>query len=100
MQLDRFTTMAQKALADAHAGAASRSHAELTPLHLLVAMLEDPGAVACALVERAGVNAGQVAQVASSELGRLPSVSGGSPQITTSTDLVQVLTAAEMKPAS
>jgi len=42
MRLDRFTTLAQEALNNAQSWAADHSHSELTPLHLLHALLEDP----------------------------------------------------------
>jgi ATP-dependent Clp protease ATP-binding subunit ClpB len=94
MNLDRFTTLAQQALAGAQSTALSRSHAEITPLHLLAALLEDRTAVCHSIIAKAGVDGARVAQIAAGELDRLPTVSGqGQPP--TSPALVQVLTAAE-----
>ncbi|MHC4787022.1 MAG: Clp protease N-terminal domain-containing protein, partial [Planctomycetota bacterium] len=45
MRPDRFTTLAQEALASAQTLAITKSHAELTPLHVLVALLEDTAGI-------------------------------------------------------
>ncbi len=99
MRMDRFTTLAQEALASAQAIAVARSNAELTPLHVLAALLEDKSAISGSILSRSGVDAGRVAEIAESELSRQPSVSssGGSaaamPQ--TSPALLAVLKEAE-----
>ncbi len=46
MRLDRFTTMAQEALAAAQSRAASDGHAEVGGLHILAAVLADKGSPA------------------------------------------------------
>ena len=61
MRMDRFTTLAQQALADAQSLAVARSHAQLTPLHILVALLEDKGGLTGSIIAKAGVDAGRVA---------------------------------------
>ncbi len=95
MQQDRFTTMAQSALAEAQSLAVSKSNSELTPLHLLTALLDEKSGIARSIFARAGVNADQVVQVARSELNRLPTVSGGAGMPQLSPAMVQVLTEAE-----
>ena len=77
MRMDRFTTMAQVALATAQSMASARKHAELTPLHLLIGLLEDRTGIGSSILSRAGVNAEPILRVANSELSRLPTVSGG-----------------------
>ena len=79
MRMDRFTTTAQEALAQAQQDAAARSHAEVSPLHLLAALLSDKSSTSWSILEKAagGANAARAAQVAASELSRLPTVSGG-----------------------
>ncbi|MHC5115227.1 MAG: ATP-dependent Clp protease ATP-binding subunit, partial [Planctomycetota bacterium] len=94
MRMDRFTTLAQESLAHAQSQAISGAHPELTPLHLLHALLEEQGGIARSLIGRAGVNADQVAQIVKSELGRLPTVSGGG-QPQTAPTTIEVLTTAE-----
>ncbi len=95
MRMDRFTTLAQQALADAQSQALSAGHAELTPLHILAALLEDRTSIAHSIIGKAGVNADRVAEVAEAELKRLPTVSGESAQPQTSPAAIGVLTEAE-----
>jgi ATP-dependent Clp protease ATP-binding subunit ClpB len=97
MRPDRFTTLAQEALASAQALAMEKSHAELTPLHLLAALLEDTAGITGSIMARAGVDAARVDEVARAELERLPTVSGGAGQLQTSPATVQVLAEAEKK---
>jgi ATP-dependent Clp protease ATP-binding subunit ClpB len=93
MRLDRFTTLAQGALADAQGLATANSHPELNPLHILVALLSDQAGIASSVLGRAGVSAPRVLELATAQMQRLPSVSGGSLQ--TSPGLLQVLSQAE-----
>jgi ATP-dependent Clp protease ATP-binding subunit ClpB len=94
MRMDRFTTMAQQVLADAQSGAVASSHSELTPLHLLAALLEDPNGTARSIIAKTGAAADRIAEMTSSEVGRLPTVEGQS-QIPTSRPALEVLTASE-----
>ncbi|MEO1717368.1 MAG: AAA family ATPase [Planctomycetota bacterium] len=74
---DRFTTIAQQALASAQADAARRGNPEVTGLHVLHALLDEKGGSARAILTKAGVNADQIASIAASELDRLPTTSSG-----------------------
>ncbi|MEM9166890.1 MAG: AAA family ATPase [Planctomycetota bacterium] len=74
---DRFTTMAQQTLASAQADAMGRQHAEVTGLHILNAMLEDPAGSARPILNKAGVNADQIASIVTGELDRQPTTSSG-----------------------
>jgi ATP-dependent Clp protease ATP-binding subunit ClpB len=76
MRLDRFTTSAQQALADAQTGAVSKGHPEVTGIHVLSALLDDRSGPAAAVVGKAGVEPARLKQVVDAELGRLPRVSG------------------------
>ena len=93
MQMERFTTLAQEVLAAAQSTATARSHAELTPLHILGAMLEDRQGVVGSILAKSGVQTERVREVADAELGRLPSVTGTQPR--TSPATMQVLQRAE-----
>jgi ATP-dependent Clp protease ATP-binding subunit ClpB len=101
MRMDRFTTLAQDALAAAQSMATTEGHPELSPVHLLVTMLA-PGesgqpagstSVAASILAKAGIDAGRVRQIAEAELRRLPKVSGTMPQ--TGSAFMQVLAHAE-----
>lgn len=61
---ERFTKDARQIVVTAHQEAAEQGAAEVTPLHLLVAMLAAAPSPAAALLERIGVEAGQVAEEA------------------------------------
>ena len=93
MQMDRFTTLAQEVLAGAQSAATGRGHAELTPLHILAAMLEDRQGVAGSILAKAGVQHERVRDVADAELGRRPQVSGTQPRTAAAT--MQMLQKAE-----
>ncbi len=100
MRPDRFTTLAQEALASAQTLAITRSHAELTPLHVLAALLADTAGITGSIMARAGIDASRIGEVARAELERLPTVSGGAGQPPTSPATVRVLTEAEKQALS
>ncbi|MEZ6242445.1 MAG: AAA family ATPase [Phycisphaerales bacterium] len=77
MNLERLTTMAQKALAGAQQDAVGRSNPEVTGLHVLRALLEERGGAAWSILEKTGVDPARVRQIAESEIGRLPTTSSG-----------------------
>ncbi|MCB9846135.1 MAG: AAA family ATPase [Phycisphaeraceae bacterium] len=77
MRMDRLTSTAQQALADAQAAAVGRSNPEVTGLHLLAAMLEDKTGPTASVVERAGLDPARAVQIAESEISRLPTTSSG-----------------------
>jgi ATP-dependent Clp protease ATP-binding subunit ClpB len=93
--MDRFTTLSQEALAAAQSLALTKSHAELAPLHILAALLEDPNGIVRSILAKTGVNADRVSEVTAAELGRSPTVSGAPGQVQTSPATIQVLAAAE-----
>ncbi|MFK7960463.1 MAG: ATP-dependent chaperone ClpB [Phycisphaerales bacterium] len=77
MQFDRFTTLAQQALATAQSLAGERSHATLDPLHLLAAVLDDEGGIGRSIVQRAGAHAAQAAAATDHAMTTLPGREGG-----------------------
>jgi len=91
--MDRFTTLAQHVLAHAQSMAVSASNAELSPMHLLAAMLEEQDGVAGSILARAGIDGGRIREVTNAALKRLPTVSGTTPQ--TSQSFIQVIASAE-----
>jgi len=77
MQMDKFTTLAQQALADAAAEASRRGNPEVNGLHLLNALIADKNAPTRSLLERAGAKVEQLATLTKGELDRLPKTSSG-----------------------
>lgn len=72
----KYTTKSQEALAQALQNAAAAGHPNLEPAHLLLALLDQPGGVAPALLQALGVNQEAVKQRAHALLAALPQVSG------------------------
>jgi len=76
MRFDKLTIKAQEAVAQAQELARQRNHAEIKPLHLLAALLQEEGGVVTPLLQKLGARADRVQQVVESELQRLPSATG------------------------
>lgn len=72
LDMNRFTVKAQEALQAAHRLAVEGRHPELTPEHLLVALLRDREGVAVRVLQKLGVNGEALLRRAEGELKRLP----------------------------
>jgi ATP-dependent Clp protease ATP-binding subunit ClpB len=93
MRLDRFTTLAQEAIQGAQSRANLAGHGELSPLHLLLATLEEKNGVASSILQRCGVDPARATDAVESELRRLSKVQGA--QASPGQPFMQVLTDAE-----
>ncbi|NUQ64393.1 MAG: AAA family ATPase, partial [Pirellulales bacterium] len=78
-RFDKLTIKAQEALTRAQSLAADRGNPEIDPVHLLAALLMDREGIVDAILDRVGVNRGQLEQIAESELKHFAKVSGGAP---------------------
>ncbi len=76
-RFDKLTTKAQGLVAETQGRAASAGNPEMDPLHLLGAMLDESDGLTIPLLEKMGVDVGQLKGTVTSELRKLPSVSGG-----------------------
>jgi ATP-dependent Clp protease ATP-binding subunit ClpB len=76
MQLNNLTVRAQEALAAAHQLAERRGHPEITPLHLLSALMADETGIVRPLVAKVGGNREQIEQLIEAELSRQAEQSG------------------------
>ncbi|MBI1304786.1 MAG: ATP-dependent chaperone ClpB [Phycisphaera sp.] len=94
MRFDKFTTLAQEAVSAAQNLAAGATNPEITPVHLLSALLVEKGSTAGTILQKAGVDAARVLSVAEAELRRLPKVQGATTG-NASRELIEVLGAAE-----
>ena len=56
MRMDKLTIKAQEALQAAHELASSRAHQELTPEHVLAALLDQADGIAGAILRKLGVD--------------------------------------------
>src|SRR5688500_16112786 len=76
MRFDKYTIKAQEAVQRAQETAQRMDHAEILPLHLLAALLEETEGVVQPLLQRIGANVGRIRQIVTSELERLPRATG------------------------
>ncbi|HEY2868115.1 MAG TPA: ATP-dependent chaperone ClpB [Gaiellales bacterium] len=91
MDFQKLTIKAQEAFASAQGDAISRSNPELTPDHLLLALLDQDGGVAPRILEKAGTNAGEVRAAVEARLGTLPRIEGAQQSPTASRALREAL---------
>jgi ATP-dependent Clp protease ATP-binding subunit ClpB len=97
MQADRFTIKSQEALAAAGQLAETRRNPQVTPEHLLAALLEDDAGIILGVLRKLGADPAAVRRENNSALDSLPKISGeGTGEASgPSSELVAVLRAAE-----
>ena len=88
---DKLTVKAQEALQSAQQLAESRGNAQLVPLHLLKALLDEQGGIVRPLMEKVGIRVAQLQTIVDADLNKLPRSSGGGGQVGASTAIRQVL---------
>jgi len=96
MDAERLTTKSQEALSSAVRRASSEGHPEVAPVHLLLALLDQPEGMAAPLLTAVGADPQQVRGRAAALLRALPTASGASvaaPQL--SRALMAAMTAAQ-----
>jgi ATP-dependent Clp protease ATP-binding subunit ClpB len=94
MRLDRFTIKAQEALQAAQGLAESGRHAEILPLHLLLALSRQSEGIVGPLLQRLGADPRAVAAAAEERMAALPTIQGAV-QMRTSNALNETLGRAE-----
>jgi ATP-dependent Clp protease ATP-binding subunit ClpB len=77
-RFEKLTTKAQQAIANAQTKAGGQGHPEITPLHLLDAMLGESDGIVRPLIEKTGAPLSQLIEMVQNELDRFPSSNGGS----------------------
>src|SRR5207249_7791956 len=77
MQLDRYTVKSQEALERAQRLARDRGHQELSPEHLLLALLDDAEGTVAAVISKLGVARDRLVTETQEALARQPRVQGG-----------------------
>jgi ATP-dependent Clp protease ATP-binding subunit ClpB len=93
--MDKLTVKAQDAVQAAHSLASDAGQRQIVPLHLLKALLAEPGGIPRAILEKLGVNLRRLDSQIESELKRLPSSTGSNMEIGAGRELMQVLEAAQ-----
>jgi ATP-dependent Clp protease ATP-binding subunit ClpB len=94
MRIDRFTSKMQEGLQEGQSLASQMQHQELTPEHLLLALLRQQDGLARPLLEKLNVRTSEVESQLEQELERRPKISGGAEQYI-SGDLRNLLNQAE-----
>jgi ATP-dependent Clp protease ATP-binding subunit ClpB len=77
-RFDKFTIKAQEAVQTAVEFAGSRGNPQVTAVHLLHALVAEREGIVRPLLEKIGVDRGQLERIIEAELSHLPKVSGGS----------------------
>jgi ATP-dependent Clp protease ATP-binding subunit ClpB len=77
MRLDKMTVKAQESFMAAQSSAAEGGNPQVTPLHMLDAMLAQEGGLAGPLLEKVGIPRDRIDSVVRAELARLPKQSSG-----------------------
>ncbi|MDX6605360.1 MAG: ATP-dependent Clp protease ATP-binding subunit ClpB, partial [Solirubrobacterales bacterium] len=95
MQADRFTVKSQEAVATAQVLAGQRHNPEITPAHLLVALLEQPESMAIPVLQRVDADPAAVTTRAEEAVAALPTLSEGGAEPRMSSNLARVLQSAE-----
>jgi ATP-dependent Clp protease ATP-binding subunit ClpB len=94
MQADRFTIKTQEALQAALKLAPERRHSQITPAHLLAALLDQEGGLVIPVLGKIGVSPDALRADVDAALGQLPTLAGEA-EPTTSPELLAVLRGAE-----
>src|SRR5918911_4483998 len=95
MQADRFTVKSQEALAAAQRLAGARHNPEVTPQHLLVAVLEQDGGIVVPVLRRAGADPERVRRLVNQALDSQPTVTGEASAPVLGQGLIRLLQAAD-----
>src|ERR1700733_3175934 len=76
MQIDKYTDRLKNLIQSAQSLALRNGHQQITPLHVLKALLDDEDRLAANLIEASGGTATAVEQAVELELPKLPKVEG------------------------
>jgi ATP-dependent Clp protease ATP-binding subunit ClpB len=95
-RFDKFTIKAQEAVQAAVELAASRGNPQVTPVHLLAALVHEREGIVRPLLEKIGTDRAHLERIVEAELTHLPKVSGGA-QPQTDQELIKVFEAATVE---
>ena len=91
MRFDQLTIKSQEAIQEAQRDARARGNAELTPDHLLLALLRQSDGVAIPILQKIGIDPEALAADAQTDLDRQPKVSGASADAAPSREFTRLL---------
>ncbi len=91
MNIEKFTTKFQQALAEAQSLALGQDHQFIEPVHLLISLLNQQEGSISSVLTASGVNVGQLRILLNEALTKLPQVSGNGGDVQISRNLVNLL---------
>ncbi|MBT8355970.1 MAG: ATP-dependent chaperone ClpB [Desulfofustis sp.] len=92
MQFDKFTLKSQDAIQSAQQCAENNNNQEITPAHLVKAIMEQPDGVVVPALQKMGIDPSRVLAMVNDQIQSLPKVSGsGAVQVYVSGDLKRLL---------
>ena len=94
MRFDKFTEKAQEALHNAQEAARQREHQQVTPEHVLFALLDQADGIVPGTIRKIGAEPGVIAADLGTALERLPKVAAGLSEMYLAADTRQALEAA------
>lgn len=94
MNYDKFTIKAQEALQEASSIAQKNDHSEITPIHLLSALVDQQDGIVPPIIENIGTPINQLSQKITAELKKLPHVTGNT-QMALSSEAQKILAKSE-----
>jgi len=95
MRPDRFTSRLQEALGEAQSLAVGSSHTAIEPVHLMLALMRARGGSARPLLQKAGINAGDLETALQLAVEKLPKVSQFTGDVQVSRNLSSLLNLAD-----
>src|SRR5690349_12195385 len=95
MNIEKFTDRAKGFLQAAQTIATRETHQQVTPDHLLKALLDDKEGMAASLIGAAGGDHAAALRTVEAELAKLPKVQGANTQLYMTQDLSRILDQAE-----
>ncbi|MGB5097174.1 MAG: ATP-dependent chaperone ClpB [Porticoccaceae bacterium] len=95
MRQDRLTNALQEALADAQSLAIGRDHTAVEPVHLLIALLRQPGGSVRPMLSQAGFDLAGLEGELEAQLERLPVIKSPTGDVNISPELMRLLNLAD-----
>ena len=94
INFEKLTTKAAEAIQGSMQLAGKLKHSEITPLHLLLVLVEQPGGIVASLLQQLGKNPDDISKIITQKITQLPTVSGPT-QARVSQSLAEVFEKAE-----
>ncbi|TCJ94808.1 ATP-dependent Clp protease ATP-binding subunit ClpB [Volucribacter psittacicida] len=91
MNIEKFTTKFQQALAEAQSLALGKDNQFIEPVHLMLALLDQQGGSVAPILTASGVNVAKLRNELTQALTKLPQVSGSGGNVQVSNNLVRLL---------